>query len=473
MSAAKKKRRSTKKTDQRRGPRKALPSPDVAEQVVSDLERRGIARAKIGGFDIDGVLRGKYVSLDKLRSALRKGFGFCDVIFGWDVADMLYDNAKVTGWDTGYPDAHAVLDPSTLRFIPWEPEVAAMICDFRDRNGRPHPGCPRSLFKRVLKRAADMGFEARFAAEYEFFLFRETRETLAEKGYRNPQPLDPGMFGYSWLRSGQDSELMRDLLDSLTAFDIEVEGLHTETGPGVYEAAIRYDDALRAADKAALFKTAVKQIVHRHDLTASFMAKWTADLPGCSGHLHQSLWKNDKNVFADARGMSKTMRHYLGGQMTLMRELTAMISPTINSYKRYVPGLWAPLVPSWGIENRTTALRVIEPGDAKACRIECRQSAADMNPYLAMAASLGAGLWGIENGIEPPAETIGDPGTDGPELLPTTLEEATELLAKSRAAKTLFGREFVDHFVRTRRWEVREWRKAVTDWELARYFEAI
>ncbi len=451
-------------------------SAAAAETLTLDLERQGITRAKVGGFDIDGVLRGKYIALDKLKSALSKGFGFCDVIFGWDVADVLYDNAKVTGWHTGYPDAHAVLDPKTLRLVPWEPGVAAMLADFRTRDGAPHPACPRSLLRQVLAKAAKQGFAAKFAAEYEFFFFAESRQSLHDKGFRNLTPLDPGMFGYSWVRAGQDSELMHDLTEGMRAFDIEIEGLHTETGPGVYEAAIRYDDALAAADKAALFKSAVKQIAHRHGLSVTFMAKWNSELPGASGHLHQSLWKDGKNVFFDARakrGLSKTLRAYVAGQMALMRELTALYSPTINSYKRYVPGVWAPLVPSWGIDNRTCAIRLIDVGDESGQRIEYRQTAADMNPYIAMAACLGAGLWGIEKSLEPPPETIGDPGAEGEGRLPRSLAEATALLAQSKAARAILGPEFVDHYVRTRDWEVRCYEKAVTNWELERYFEVI
>ena len=328
----------------------------------------------------------------------------------------------------------------------------------------------------MIDKARGMGCEPRFSAEFEFFLFKETRDTLQDKGFRDLVPLDPGMFGYSWVRSGQDSDLMRDILHGMSEFDIDIEGLHTETGPGVYEVAIRYDDALRAADKAALFKTSMKQIAARHGLTATFMAQWNAELPGCSGHLHQSLWRGGVNVFhdaRDARGMSRIMRSYVGGQMKLMRELTAMMSPTVNSYKRYVPGLWAPLVPSWGIENRACALRVIGLGSKSALRVEHRQGAADINPYLAMAAALGSGLWGIEHEAELPPESVGDPGTTGPERLPTSLAEATRLMAASKAAVELFGRDFVDHYVRTRDWESRAYQTAVTDWELKRYFEVI
>ncbi|MCC6897952.1 MAG: glutamine synthetase [Polyangiaceae bacterium] len=445
------------------------------EDLTAELAGQGVTRAKIGGFDIDGVLRGKYVSLDKLKSALSKGFGFCDVIFGWDVADVLYDNVKVTGWHTGYPDTHAVLDQATLRRVPWEPGVVAMLADFRDAQGGPHPACPRSLLKRVIARAERLGYSAKFGAEFEFYLFKETRDTLHEKRFKGLTPLDPGMFGYSWVRSGQDSDLMRDLMEGLAEFDIEIEGLHTETGPGVYEAAIRYDDVLRAADKAALFKTAVKQIAHQHGLSVTFMAKWNAALPGSSGHLHQSLWKNGKNVFFDAarsRSVSATLRQYIAGQMALMRELTAMYSPTINSYKRYVPGVWAPLTPSWGVDNRTCAIRLIDLGNPSAQRVEYRQTAADINPYVAMAACLGAGLWGIEKQLSPPPESTGD-ASGGAERLPTSLAEANHLLSKSKAARALFGAEFVDHYVRTRDFEVRAFERAVTDFELARYFEVI
>ncbi|MET0791966.1 MAG: glutamine synthetase family protein [Polyangiaceae bacterium] len=447
-----------------------------ARAFLAELKGRGFQRAKIGGFDIDGVLRGKYVSFDKLESALSKGFGFCDVIFGWDVADALYDNAQVTGWHTGYPDTQAVLDPSTARPIPWEPGVVAILADFRDGRGAPHPACPRSALKRVLARAEKLGFSAKVGAEYEFFVFKETRDSLVQKGFQQLTPIDPGMFGYSWVRSGQDSALMRDILDSMSASGIELEGLHTETGPGVYEAAIRYDDALATADKAALFKPWLKQIAHRHGLSASFMAKWNASLPGCSGHLHQSLWKGGQNVFADAkakRGLSPLMEHFLAGQLALMNELTAVVAPTINSYKRYVPGMWAPVVPTWGIENRTCSLRVIGAGDPSALRVEHRQPAADMNPYLALAATLGAGLWGIEHKLALPPEARGDAAAGSAERIPRTLREANAALEASSAAREILGAEFVEHYVRTRDWEVRAYEAAVTDWELKRYFEII
>lgn len=441
------------------------------KSFVDELRSRGIKRVKVGGFDVDGVFRGKYMSLAKLEGALATGFGFCDVIFGWDIADVLYDRASVTGWDRGFPDALAVLDPASTRDLPWEPGVALMIADFRDDRGNDHPACPRSLLERMRQKADAMGYAVTFACEYEFFFFKESPESLHEKKFRDLQPLSPGMFGYSAVRAGQNRELMADILDGMAAFGIEIEGLHTETGPGVFECALKYDEVLRAADNAALFKLGLKQIAREHGLSVTFMAKWNASLPGCSGHLHQSLAKGGESAFFLKGGMSDALRHYIGGLCRLMPEMTALISPTINSYKRYVPGVWAPLTATWGVENRTAAVRVIGLDSPKAARVEFRQSAADLNPYIAMAACLGAGLDGIEKGLEPPKETRGDASDQGPPL-PRTLAEATELLDASEAARAIFGDAFVSHYVHTRRWEVREYERAVTDWELRRYFEA-
>ena len=451
----------------------------MSEELRRDFNEKGIRKVKVGGFDVDGLLRGKYISLEKFWSALEKGFGFCDVVFGWDVCDQLYDNAEVTGWKTGYPDALARIDASTFRILPDAPDTASFIVDFYTRDGEPHPACPRNLLKRVTKKAEDAGFKAKFSAEFEFWVFRETPQSLHKKDFRNLEPLSPGMFGYSWLRAGQHQTLVDDILDSCAAYDIEIEGIHTETGPGVWEAALLYDDVLPAADKAALFKTMLKQICARHDLTVTFMAKWNADLPGSSGHIHQSLWDSGEqiNLFAAAGSdaLSRIGFHYLGGLVTLAPELTALYSPLVNSYKRYVPGVWAPLNASWGIENRTCGSRVILGPSDHTTRIEFRQTAADINPYVAMAACLGSGLYGIAENIEPPAMTTGDATRESDPVLdlPPTLEAAVERLRGSEAARVALGDDFVDHFIRTRDWECREYRKAVSDWELRRYFEAV
>jgi glutamine synthetase len=441
------------------------------------LREHRIRSAKIGGFDVDGVWRGKYVSLEKLRSALKGGLGFCDVVFGWDVGDELYDNARVTGWHTGYPDARAVVDPSTARVIPWEPDTAALVLDFLNEDGSPYEPSPRQLLRRVGERARAMGFLPRVGSEFEYFVFRETPESLRAKGWRELATLSPGMFGYSWLRSSANSALVHAIVDGCDAFGIPVEGMHTETGPGVYETAVRYDDLERAGDAAALFKTAVKEICARRGLTACFMAKWDARLPGCSGHLHASLWSLDgaRNLFHDPAGRwgtSDVLRWFVGGQLALMPELTALHWPTINSYKRSVENTWAPTTATWGRENRTCALRVI--GDSeKSTRIEYRQPGADANPLVSMAASVAAGLWGIAHEVEPPAPCAANGYAAGAAPLPRTLKEAVELLRRSEAARELLGEGFVDHFVRTREWEVRKFERAVTTWELERYLEII
>jgi len=463
---------------QRAEPQRRRETALTLDALRRAFAERAISVVKLGGFDVDGVFRGKYVSPEKFFSAAKHGLGFCDVIFGWDSGDALLDNTRLTGWHTGFPDAPARIDLGTFRSIPWEPGTAAFLLDWLDESGEPHPASPRGLLQRVVRRAHEMGFAPKFSAEYEFFLFRETPESVRGKGFRDLRPLSPGMFGYSWLRASENAELVHAIVDGCSAFGVPIEGIHTETGPGVYEAAIAYDDILEAADRAALFKTAVKEICARHGVMACFMAKWNAALPGCSGHVHQSLWdlSGERNLFADPRadrGMSKVMRHFLAGQLTLMPELTALVSPTINSYKRYVPGVWAPLNATWGIENRTCALRVIGCGDARAIRIEHRQPAADMNPYVAMAALLAAGLYGIERELEPAQAIQADATASRAPELPRSLEEAAERLARSAVAREILGDEFVDHYLRTRDWEVRQYRLAVTDWELARYFEII
>jgi glutamine synthetase len=445
----------------------------MLDNIVAEVESSDHARVKVGGFDIDGILRGKSISVSKLRSALESGLGFCDVIFGWDSADQLYDNARFTGWHTGYPDTLARIEPETFRRVPWEGGVPFFLVDFYAKDGAPLPVSPRQALRRVLARAERAGFRPVMACEFEFFLFRETPASLREKGWRGLTPLTPGMFGYSVVRASANAALVEDLVRHMKAFDCEIEGIHTETGPGVYEVALACDDALRAADKAMLFKTGAKEIAARHGLTACFMAKWNADLPGCSGHVHQSLWREGANAFAAEDG--RILKQYAAGQLATMREFLPFYLPTVNSYKRSVPGTWAPVSATWGTENRTTALRVIPGLTPKATRIETRITGADINAYTAFAASLAAGLHGIERGLALPPECRGSAyeAREEATALPRSLEAALPHLAKSETAREWLGEAFVEHYLATRDWEVRAAQRAVTDWELARYFEAI
>jgi glutamine synthetase len=440
------------------------------------LAERGIEHVKIGVFDTDGILRGKYLSRAKFLSGLDKDLGFCDVVLGWDSNDQLYDNTKFTGWHTAYPDATVRILPHTQRDIPFEPKTALYLAEF---SGRAEAVCPRNCLRRVLERAKAMGYLVSAAAEFEFFLFDETPQSIREKGYRHLKTMTPGNFGYSVLRSSVHSDFYHALLDLSQAMRFPIEGLHTETGPGVVEAALAYCDALEAADRAALFKTFAKVLAQRHGLMATFMAKWSNSVPGQSGHLHVSMRKsNGDSVFHDAskpHDMSDAMRWFVGGQQALMPELLAMIAGTVNSYSRLVPGYWAPTSATWGLENRTTALRVIRGGPSSQ-RVEYRIAAADINPYIALAAAIGSGLWGIEHRMEPDAPIEGNSYAleHAPaRRLPATLYEAAERLLASKPARALFGDEFVEHYAATRQWEEREFRRAITDWELARYFEII
>ena len=445
----------------------------AARQFIQD---RGIEHVKLGVFDGDGILRGKYIARDKFLAALDKGLGFCDVILGWDSNDQLIDGLGFTGWHTAYPDAAVRVLPETMREIPWEPKTVLFLGEFA---GRAESVCPRATLRRVLERARGLGYAVSAAAEFEFFMFDETPDTVRAKGYRGLKPMTPGYFGYSVLRNSVHAELYQELLDLGNAMRFPIEGLHTETGPGVLEAALVYCEALEAADRAALFKTFTKALAQRRGLMATFMAKWSNSVPGQSGHLHVSLQTlAGKTVFHDPsqpEEMSQAMRWFIGGQQALMPELLAMVASTVNSYSRLVPGFWAPTSATWGIENRTTALRVIK-GGPHSQRVEYRIAAADINPHLALAAAIGSGLWGIEHQIEPDAPIVGNAyDRDHPKKrrLPGTLTEAAERLAASKAGRDLFGDAFVEHHAQTRRHEEIEFRKSITDWELARYFEII
>ncbi|MBI3441216.1 MAG: glutamine synthetase [Proteobacteria bacterium] len=446
-------------------------------EIKNGLAKAGIENVKVGVFDIDGILRGKYLSAEKFTSALDNGFGFCDVVLGWDSNDQLYDKTRFTGWHTAYPDALVRLIPESARAIPFEDNTPFFLGEFVDKA---EEICPRATLRRVLEKADDMGFKAYAACEFEFFVFDETPESVRAKNYQDIKSITPGYFGYSALRNSVHAEFYHELLNLCRDMRFPIEGLHTETGPGVLEAALQYDEALESADRAALFKTFCKIAAQRRGWMATFMAKWSNKWPGCGGHLHMSLRdkKTGKPVFHNARNpynMSDTMRWFIGGQQALMPELLAMAACTVNSYRRLIPGYWAPTSATWAVENRTTALRVI-PGSEKSQRVEYRIAAADINPYIALAASIGSGLWGIEHKIEPTKNIIGNAYTQTfPEKfgLPQTLTEAAGRLRVSKAAHELFGEKFVDHYATTREWEEREFRKAVTDWELARYFEAI
>jgi glutamine synthetase len=442
------------------------------------IEEKQIQNVKIAVTDCDGIMRGKYIHKKKFDSALENGFGFCDVIFGWDSNDMLYEKDSFTGWNTAFPDAWASIDPASCRMLPTEKNQSVLF--LADFSGNPAAAvCPRSILKKVLARFDKLGFSAIASSEFEFFMFDETPQSIREKKYKNLKTFTPGNFGYSVIRNSTHADLYHQIMQMAKEMDMPIEGLHTETGPGVIEAALEHSDALKAADDAILFKTFMKVLAQQNNMMATFMAKWSKDVPGQSGHLHMSLKNNDgSSAFYDEKkehNISDIMRWFIGGQQKLMPEFLAMVAPTCNSYTRLIPGFWAPTAASWGIDNRTCAIRAI-PGTPKSQRIEYRVSAADINPYLALAAALGSGLWGIENKIEPDSPVAGNAYAkqyDEILMLPSTLSQAAARLKASNPARELFGDQFVDHFAYTREWEDQQQRKAITDWQLERYFEII
>lgn len=425
--------------------------------------------------DIDGVCRGKHLSGEKIASMVDGGGTIASAVFGWDIQDELYDNVSFTGFHTGFPDVGLVLDPATARRLPWDDNCWLILGEHTKKDGSPLPICPRQVLKKVLAKAAAMGYSAQVGAEFEWFALAETEVSVREKGYRGLQTATQGLTNYSPFRIDAQRAFVRELFTGLNAIDVPIEALHTEAGPGNFEAAIRYGDALKTADRAVLFKQSVREIGRRHGLLNTFMAKYSADYAGCGQHLHQSLWRDGRNCFHDERhehGMSDTMRHFIAGQLHCLPHVLPMFAPFINSYKRLVDNNLAPVKPTWAVDNRNASLRVI-PGGEHATRLETRTAGADANPYLAVAAALAAGLYGIENklALELPPVSGANGGAERIERLPRTLAEATAAMESSPLARELFGQEFVRHFVQTRQWEVARFNRSVTDWELERYLE--
>ena len=459
-----------------------------SQEIKLALQQNGVEYVKVAITDLDGVLRGKYMHVDKFLKSIESGYGFCDVIFGWDSSDALYEfkvsdeQNLFTGWHTGFPDQTVKILLDSKRTIPFEKNTPFFLSELKDGEV-----CPRSVLKKVLRLLRESGLKGKSALEYEFFLFNESPISVRDKGFKNLSNFTPGMFGYSLLRSSVHSDLYQEILKMSLVMDFPLESLHTETGPGVLEAAIGVDEALNSADKAVLFKTFMKVLAQRKNLMATFMAKWSEKYPGQSGHIHCSLVDlENKPVFWNegSGGMSELMINFLGGLQKYSREFMAMIAPTTNSYKRLCVGAWAPINMTWAKENRTTGFRVIE-GSPDSQRIENRLAGADANPYLALAATFAAGFLGIKERLQPTEPTSGEAysiKTEEAYKVPSTLLEAAELFKKSQAARSIWGDQFVDHFSASRIWEYEQFLKnkplfekeqTISSWELERYFEII
>ncbi|KAF2745810.1 glutamine synthetase/guanido kinase [Sporormia fimetaria CBS 119925] len=463
---------------------------------------------KVAGIDVDGMLRGKLMAKKKFLSIAQEGFGFCSVIFGWDMHDQTYfRELGVSNKDNGYRDLLAIPDLSSFRRIPWENNVPFFLISFHDPDTKSSLyACPRSLLRRTVDNLAEHGYGAMAGAEYEFYQFRAPRdESLPERNSsstatflrNNPAhalpSLTEGMFGYSITRPVHNQEYYYGIFDACQKFNCGIEGWHTESGPGVFEAALEFGEITAMADKASLFKLVVKSLGSKFGITPCFMAKPREGLPGNSGHMHVSIVdKQGKNLFAretedkdaqwnDIRYLSDLGRHFLAGLIDGLPDIMPLFAPNVNSYKRLVENYWAPVTVSWGLEHRAASIRLISPptASAKATRFEVRVPGADTNPHYVLSAILALGWRGIRKKMEigiPPLGKGEDVGgaTDQGVRLAKSLKEATErFMAKGSVAREVFGDEFVEHFGGTREHEARLWDEAVTDWEVRRYIETV
>jgi glutamine synthetase len=429
----------------------------------------------VAGVDLQGRLYGKRCNAEVFLRDLAGGIHTCDCNLGWDVERQLIDKLEFTGWHTGYGDITSVPDPATLRLIPWHEKTALVLCDTCDHDGDPVPVAPRTILKRQLAKAKEMGFAVKAAPELEFFMFRETLDSSRAKGYTNLEVMSRYISDYSIFRSSMDEWVVGPMRRLLDQAGIEVEGSKAEWGHGQMEINLVYTDALEMADRHVLFKNAVREMAALHGVQVTFMAKWHTEHSGNGCHVHMSLWNDQHNTFHDPRGahqLSDTLRHFLGGMMALTRDLQLFYAPTINSYKRYVDLSFAPVNLTWGGDNRTVAYRTC--GHGNSARVENRIPGADANAHLTYAAMIAAGLYGIENAIEPLGPYVqANAYSEAPDAPPLhrTLIQAADALDQSRTARDILGDAVVDHYVGVARWEIENFLKSVTDWERNRYFE--
>ncbi|KAF8250564.1 glutamine synthetase/guanido kinase [Wilcoxina mikolae CBS 423.85] len=468
----------------------------IVESITAELQYDD--KVKLAGIDADGMLRGKIISKKKFLSVLESGFGFCSVVFGWDMHDRTYfQELSVSNAENGYRDILAKIDLSSFRRIPWEEDrntkqgIPFFLVSFFDPlTEEPIAPCPRGLLATMAKRLQVPGWTALAGAEYEFYNFRETPKSLGANKGQDLEHITPGMFGYSVTRPVQNQEFYYGVFDACKKFNVDLEGWHTESGPGVYEAALEYGPITGMADCASLFKYVVKALGSNHGITPCFMAKPVEGLPGNSGHMHISLAdantganifargeKNPSPSFADLAYVSDVGEYFLAGILDGLPSIMPILAPTINSYKRLVENFWAPVTVSWGLEHRAASIRLISPPTAspKATRFEIRTCGADANPHYVLAAILGCGLRGVEKQLKLTVPPLGkgEETGDGERLAKNLGDAVSKMVEKGSVAREVFGDAFVDHFAGTRMHEIRLWEQAVTDWEVKRYIETV
>jgi glutamine synthetase len=446
------------------------------EMIDAGIADGSIDTVVIAFPDMHGRPVGKRVTADYFAAhAAEQGIECCEYLLAVDVDMTPLPGYRFANWDTGYGDVVCRPDFATARRLPWLEGTAWVIADLSDGSGAPIEVSPRQILRRQLERAAERGLRVLAATELEFYLFRDSYEEATAKGWRGLEPHTSTIEDYQLLQTSREEYILRRIRNEMIGAGIPVEFSKGEAGRGQHEVNVTYDEALTAADRHLLFKNGIKEIAAQEGRAATFMAKWTMDDTGSSCHVHTSLWdaESGEPLMADAShatGLSELGRRFLAGQLAAARELAWCAAPTVNSYRRYVPGSWAPTAVVWGEDNRTCGFRVVGTGAGR--RVESRIPGADVNPYLVLAATVAAGLYGIDHELElGPAYPRNAYEADDVPRIPTTLVEAVDELRGSKVAVEAFGPDVHHHLLNT---AVQEWEASnrhVSDWELARYFE--
>ncbi len=425
--------------------------------------------------DMQGRLMGKRFVAQHFVDSAWEETHCCDYLLATDLEMATPDGYASTSWEKGYGDYVMKPDLSTIRPVPWLEGTALVLCDIQDHHTHADvPMSPRAMLKKQQARAEAMGLTPIMATELEFFLFAQSFDALRKAGYRELEPISGYNEDYHIFQTSKEEAVMRPIRNHLYAMGVPVEGSKGEAEAGQEELNIRYAEALATADHHTLAKHAIKEIAWAQGHAATFLPKWDHARVGSSSHVHQSLWKGEENAFFDPAadlGMSTLMRQYVAGLIKYASDYTVFLAPYVNSYKRFAKGTFAPTKAVWSVDNRTAGFRLCADG-TKAVRIECRIGGSDMNPYLACAAMLAAGLAGIEEGLDLPAASSGDVyDMEHAQDIPRNLRDATEALRGSAMLTAAFGADVVAHYTRCAEWEQEEFDRVVTDWEIARGFE--
>ncbi|MEV0295992.1 glutamine synthetase family protein [Nocardia sp. NPDC050710] len=426
--------------------------------------------------DMQGRLQGKRCAARFfLDEVLGHATEACDYLLAVDVEMNTVDGYRMSSWDTGYGDFVLRPDLSTLRLVPWWPGTALVLCDLEQVRpaGTPVTVSPRQILRAQLDRLAEHGLRAYVGTELEFLVFDDSYESAWNSGYRGLTPANQYNVDYSMLGTARIEPLLRRIRNEMSGAGMYVESAKGECNPGQHEIAFRYDEAMITCDNHSIYKTGAKEIAAQAGRSLTFMAKYN-EREGNSCHIHLSLRSlDDEPVFAGdgPAGTSALMRHFLAGQLDCLREFTYLLAPNINSYKRFVPGSFAPTALAWGVDNRTCALRVV--GSGPSLRMENRIPGGDVNPYLAVAASIAAGLHGIEHALPLEPEFHGNAYRSQRPRVPRTLREAAQLFGDSPVARHAFGDDVVDHYRNAAHVELDAFDAAVTDWERTRGFERL